>query len=119
MRVNATQYLSWDFGGTNTSKGLELNGNSQFKNFWNLSTGISLRGNEISNADLRGGPSIIYPGRYNQWVWIGSDNRKKFRLSFNPRWTVGFDNFRTWWLIKAKLYDTDQQMHLAFLLIPA
>ncbi|EMR01487.1 DUF5916 domain-containing protein [Cesiribacter andamanensis] len=88
LRVNANEYLSFDFGGTNTYRAVNVNGHTQFKNFWALSMGSTLEGESISNADLRGGPGIRYPGGLNYWYWLGSDRRKKFSMEFNHynRW---------------------------------
>lgn len=94
MRTNFTQYLSWDFGGINTERGLEMNGHLEFKNFWGISSGFELTGNTISNADLRGGPSLTYPGRFNQWLWVGTDHRKKLRVSAEGWWGKGFDGYQ-------------------------
>lgn len=72
-----------DFGGVVTSTGGNLNVRLQFKNFWRFNSGFFMEGNQVSNADLRGGPSIIYPGGKNWWYWIGTNDQKKFRFSFN------------------------------------
>lgn len=93
FRMNISQRASWDFGGVNTSKNFNMNFNSQLKSFWNFNAGSSFSGGNISNADLRGGPSIAYPGSYNQWFWIGSDSRKKLRVGINPWWFWGFDGY--------------------------
>lgn len=92
FRVNFNQSTSWDFGGVNTKKDLEINSNFEFKNFWSGGGGVYLRSYAISNADLRGGPAVTYPGRYEYWVWLNSDTRKKFSLEVNPWWGFGFDN---------------------------
>jgi hypothetical protein len=80
MRVNLNEYLSYDFGGTNTFKGLNTNAHAQLKNFWNIGMGGSLEGQSVSNADLRGGPGIRYPGAVDHFYYFGTDNRKKVRL---------------------------------------
>jgi hypothetical protein len=83
LRVNANEYLSFDFGGTNTYKAVNVNAHTQFKNFWGLSMGSTLEGASVSNADLRGGPGIRYPGGLNYWYWLGTDQRKKLSLQLN------------------------------------
>ena len=72
-----------DFGGVTTSRSLNFDAGVQFQNFWGFESGFFIEGNQVSNADLRGGPSIIYPGGKNWWYWIGTNNQKKFRFSFN------------------------------------
>ncbi|MGK7389113.1 MAG: DUF5916 domain-containing protein [Candidatus Cyclobacteriaceae bacterium M2_1C_046] len=94
MRTGGVQYSGWDFGGVNNTKGVELYLNSELKNFWNFHTGINVEGNNRSNADLRGGPAISYPGSYNQWIFLGTDNRKKLRFGVNGWINAGFDNHK-------------------------
>lgn len=94
MRVNATQWSDFDFGGVNLENGLDLNGNFDFMNFWNADTGFSINSKSVSNADLRGGPSITYPGRVSQWLSVGTDNRKKIRVILNPWWGHGFEGYQ-------------------------
>jgi hypothetical protein len=42
---------------------------------------------------LRGGPSIEYPGNIYYWLWVGTDQRKKFSVEFNPEWQWGNNNY--------------------------
>ncbi len=81
MNFNAAAWLGTDFGGNILYQGLNLNFNTQFKNYWRFGTGISYDGNEFNRSELRGGPALIYPGYVNQWINIGSDNRKKVSFS--------------------------------------
>ncbi|MDH5366144.1 MAG: carbohydrate binding family 9 domain-containing protein [Cyclobacteriaceae bacterium] len=83
IRINGNQYLGWDFGGVSTSKAINVNGHMRFKNLWGFSMGSTIQGESISNADLRGGPSMKYPGSKNQWTWIGTDRSKKLSVNFN------------------------------------
>ncbi|WP_026135711.1 DUF5916 domain-containing protein [Nafulsella turpanensis] len=80
LSINFNEYLHFDFGGTNTYRAVNVNAHTQFKNFWRLSMGSTVEGASVSNADLRGGPAIKYPGGLEHWYVIGSDNRRK--LSF-------------------------------------
>ena len=82
-----------DFGGVTTSQSIDFNARVQLKNFWRLNSGFFIEGNQVSNADLRGGPSIIYPGGKNWWYWIGTNNQKKFRFSFNNWYYWGDQNY--------------------------
>jgi hypothetical protein len=93
MRLNLVQFSAWDFGGINVEKGFNFNSNMQFKNFWNFGTGMNVSSEEISNADLRGGPSFTYPGSTNWWYFVGTDNRKKFRVSFNQWFNWGREDY--------------------------
>lgn len=94
LRLNAVQFNSWDFGKVHTAQGFEFWTNSELKNFWNFNYGMNLNSRSVSNADLRGGPAILYPGSFNQWIWIGTDNRKKVRFGFNSWMTSGFEDFK-------------------------
>lgn len=91
--LNFNEFADWDFGGVNTFKGANVNTHAQFNNFWRLSMGSTIRGSRISNFDLRGGPSIKYPGGGNFWMFIGSDERKKFTTSINPWVFWGNDDY--------------------------
>ena len=83
VRVNVNQYVHWDFDGVNTYRGANINAHFNFKNQWGLGTGVTVDGEQISNAGLRGGPSFTNPGGVNHWYWIGTDQRKKFRVQLN------------------------------------
>ncbi len=83
QRYNIYTEQNMDFGGVTISRSIDFNAGVEFKNFWGFESGFFVEGNQVSNADLRGGPSIIYPGGKNWWYWIGTNNQKKFRFSFN------------------------------------
>ncbi len=91
IRVNVNQWNSWDFGGVHTYNAYNTNIHTQFNNFWRFSTGGTRESFTVSNADLRGGPSIRYPGGTNWWIWMQSNNRKKLVVSFN-QWLWWGDN---------------------------
>lgn len=93
LRFNGGQSLGWDFDRRNTSKGFDANTSLQFKNFWSVSAGASYSTHFISNANLRGGPALRYPGSYSYWLWIGTDQRKKFNLALSPRGNRGLEDY--------------------------
>jgi hypothetical protein len=93
LRVNLNEYLSYDFGGTNTYRAANTNAHTQFKNFWSLGMGSTLEGTSVSNADLRGGPGIRYPGAIDYWYYVGSDNRKKISLQVQHYNRWGFEKY--------------------------
>ncbi|MEQ9466363.1 MAG: DUF5916 domain-containing protein [Ekhidna sp.] len=72
-----------DFGGVVLESSMNGNVFLEFKNLWRFETGFFLTDEQVSNADLRGGPSIIYPGGNEIWYWIGTNTQKKVRVSFN------------------------------------
>lgn len=82
-----------DFGGVVLESSLNGNAYFEFKNLWGFETGFFLTDEQISNADLRGGPSIIYPGGNEIWYWIGTNSRKKVRVSFNQWLFRGNNNY--------------------------
>ncbi len=83
-----------DFGGTITNRGINFNMNWEFKNYWSFGQGMWIGGNRASNADLRGGPSIKYPGNINYWYGISSNSRKNVRVSLNNWFNWGKNDFR-------------------------
>jgi hypothetical protein len=62
--------------------GGNFNFNLQFKNYWSLGSGINRGLSNINRSELRGGPAIQYPGDWNHWVSISSDERKKLVTEF-------------------------------------
>ncbi|MEQ8904569.1 DUF5916 domain-containing protein [Ekhidna sp.] len=82
-----------DFGGAVTNRGINFNMNWEFNNYWGFGQGVWFGGSRVSNADLRGGPSILYPGNINYWYWIGTNSRKKVRVSFNNWFNWGQNDF--------------------------
>lgn len=96
---NAFQSQSWDFDGRKISRDYELNGFLELKNFWEVGNGVGFNEFGGSNADLRGGPFIRYPGYLSYWAYIGTDARKKLQVSLNPYMVWGMENFtqqRNW-----------------------
>ena len=77
QRYNINQWKNFDFGKRSTGEGYNVNAHTQFTNYWSIGGGMTWQMFTISNADLRGGPSIRYPG--GRWIWsyVSSDNRKK------------------------------------------
>jgi hypothetical protein len=88
LRINFNQWTIFDFGGNLNHKGGNVNINTQFKNYWFLSTGINPQFESLSNTTLRGGPSIYVPGTISTWLEVQSDQRKKlnFDVYTNQSW---------------------------------
>lgn len=78
--LNLNQWTGWDFSGTNTFKGGNINGYMQFKNYWSLSSGVNAQGSSLSKSALRGGPMLKTPGNINNWSNINSDSRRALQL---------------------------------------
>lgn len=81
MNINVAQWSGWDFAGSNIYTGYNFNVNTQFKNYWRFGTGVNRNGKSISRSELRGGPELANPGRWNNWLNIRTDERKKLSFS--------------------------------------
>lgn len=92
LRINFNEWLAWDFDGVNTFKGLDINANTQFKNYWRLRVSVGLF-QSVSNTDLRGGPAVVYPGGFENNINMDTDTRKKFRFGIGQGNWWGFQNF--------------------------
>lgn len=90
QRYNINQWREYDFGFRNLNVGYNTNAHFEFKNFWQLGGGVTYTVKSASNADLRGGPTIRYPGGLYSWIYAQTDPRKKFYAFFSPE--VGFGN---------------------------
>lgn len=93
LNLNASQWSGWDFSGLNISTGYEFNINLQFKNYWSFGTGVNRQGSSINRHELRGGPSIMEPGSWGNWMFVNTDERKKlvFEVFMFNRW--GDENY--------------------------
>ena len=90
LRMNINEYAAWDFSGVHNHQAYNVNAHAQLQNFWNIGGGMNLQTLAISNADLRGGPSMRYPGSIYQWTYLGTDRRKKIRINLNQSTSWGF-----------------------------
>ena len=104
---NANAWQDLDFGGRNTYRAVNVNFNTQFKNYWRFGAGSTPNFGSMSNADLRGGPALRYPGGVSFWYWVNSDNRKKFQVNFEQDQYVG-----------SKRYSKSQDFYLSLIYRP-
>lgn len=95
VSFNVNEYLTYDFDGVNLYNALNTNMHAQFKNLWAYGMGTTISGQSVSNADLRGGPSIRYPGQQEYWAYIGSNYQKKLTFELNPWMLHGGHDFYT------------------------
>ncbi len=93
QRYNFNQYLEMDFDGRITDQNYNVNAHAEFKNFWGTGAGTTYTVKEASNADLRGGPQMLYPGNMNYWAYVESDRRKKLSINSYFEWASGFNNY--------------------------
>lgn len=75
--LNTNYWLYWDFSGKLISKNTNLNFSSQFKNRWFINGSFNMQSENISNSQLRGGPSFILPGDMGINLGIITDQSKK------------------------------------------
>jgi hypothetical protein len=93
QRYNVNQSENFDFDFKSTSRNYNINTHFEFTNLWAFSTGASYETHSVSNADLRGGPAMHYPGSSYYWFWASTDRRKKFSVNVNPEWQWGNNNY--------------------------
>lgn len=89
LRLNSSFWTGWDGIGRNLYQGIELNLNTEFKNFWGLGMGLSHDGDYLNRFELRGGPGMIQPPNSHGWIYIRTDGRKKLTFSFNTSQRFG------------------------------
>lgn len=90
-RMYAEQNM--DFGGVQTSTYSEISGRLELLNLWEVGQEIGVFGQTTSNADLRGGPSFIYPGGVNYGYWVETNPQNKLRLSFSNYYSWSDQDF--------------------------
>ncbi len=88
FQININQWNGWNFSGEKIFVGGNINGGGRFKNNWRFWTGINREGREIDGSALRGGPALKFPGSWNQWWRISSDDTKPIRFGIG-----GSNNF--------------------------
>lgn len=78
ISFNFNEWVGWDFGGEQIFKGGNMGMWGQFKNYWSFSCGINRQGSSLYTSALRGGSALRWPGGWEGWYSVESDNRKKF-----------------------------------------
>ena len=81
VNLSINQFYGLDFGHRVIGRGGNINGHTQFSNYWTFSTGTSIQLERYANHFLRGGPSLLIPGAANSWVRVETDSRKRLRFS--------------------------------------
>ncbi len=89
--INWDVYSIWNFGANNIARGFEWNANMDLKNFWSLYAGGAIRGNNLDQTLLRGGPMMKTPGNYSTRLSFTTDNRKKIVFNSSVNSTIGFE----------------------------
>lgn len=86
--INFNQWTVFDFGGNRNVLGGNVNGHAQFKNFWRTFGMFNVDGELLSNAMLRGGPSLKLPGNKRFYMGVNTNNQKQL--------TFGIDGGMSW-----------------------
>lgn len=81
FNLNFNQWSGWDFSGTRLYLGGNFNVNAQFKNYWSAGTGLDRGVSNLNRSELRGGPALLFPGDWNTWFNVQTDERKKLVIS--------------------------------------
>jgi hypothetical protein len=90
--INGSIYSDWNFGGSNTGKGINLNANINLKNYWNAFTGGNINASSLSTGMLRGGPMMKTPGNINGRIGFSTDSRKQLEFEFFTNINKEFQN---------------------------
>jgi hypothetical protein len=75
-QINANEWLDWDFGGHFLLARANTNAHAVFRNNFRLGGGLTWEGEQLSNTELRGGPSSRWPGGRFYDVYAGTDSRR-------------------------------------------
>ena len=76
--VRFNQFSAFDFQGNYNRIQYELKGSASFTNYWGTDFGLAHKPRIFSNSVLRGGPRWRFSQENFQYLFVGSDQRKKF-----------------------------------------
>ena len=97
VNINLNEWSGYDFGGETIFKGGNINLNLNLKNYWYTGFGYNIQGESLSQASLRGGPSLRYPAGYSYWFSVMTDMRKKVRFNVSGNASGrGNGDMRSW-----------------------
>ena len=77
LNMNLNQWTEWNFNSEMTGPGGNINGNTQFKNYWNFNFNINYNGDGLSSTQLRGGQALKVPGDKSLSLSLSSNDQKK------------------------------------------
>jgi hypothetical protein len=81
ISASLSSSAAFDFEGNYNKTEHRLKGSFEFKNNWGIETGFIHRPRVYSNTTLRGGPRFRYSRKNIHFLFLGTDNRKKFRTT--------------------------------------
>jgi hypothetical protein len=82
MRINVGGGSQWTVDGLRNGRYTNVNGNVQFRNFWEVNGGTSFSPQVFDDLDTRGGPPIVRPAGRFYYFNVSSDSRKSWRVNF-------------------------------------
>ncbi|HVF97865.1 MAG TPA: DUF5916 domain-containing protein, partial [Flavisolibacter sp.] len=77
LRMNYNHWSRWDYGGQFLYQAFNTNYHAQFRNNWQVGTGITWNPYDISNNALRGAGAIRRPAGAGYNLYVQTDSRKK------------------------------------------
>jgi hypothetical protein len=101
LELNANQWLDWDFGGAPLRRAANTNAHAHFRNNWRAGFGVTRDGEHVRNAELRGGPSALWPGRWSYDTYVNADQRRRVSGGvgmFGHAGDQGSGGSRTFWV---------------------
>jgi len=78
FNVRFKQFSAFDFEGNYNRIQYQLDGSASFLNNWEIDFGLAHKPRIFSNSILRGGPRWRFSQENFQFLFVGSDRRKKF-----------------------------------------
>jgi hypothetical protein len=94
QEYNINQSREYDFGWRILNQRYNTFAQLEWKNLWQSGGGIYYSAPSASNADLRGGPQIHYPGRAGMFAYTYTDRTKKFYGGIEADVMKGDENYR-------------------------
>ena len=92
--LNGNIWNGTNFGWDNFGRiGGNINGWGQFKNYWSINAGINRNMSRQDNRLLRGGPSMLIPGRTSTWYGFSTDHRKFLVFGYFGNYNVDDEGF--------------------------
>jgi hypothetical protein len=95
VNINFNQWAGWNYGGDRLFTGGNVNSNWQFLSYWGAFAGVNRNFGGLSPTQLRGGPGLLTPGKWNGWGGIYSDSRKPLRFETGG-WYFNQDENDSW-----------------------
>jgi hypothetical protein len=80
-KIDFEQFSEYDFGGNFNRVQYELKGRVTWKNNWTTNIGFGYKPRIINNNFLRGGPRFRFSDENFTFVFLNSDERKKFNFT--------------------------------------